>query len=258
MSLSLPHAASVWRRNATMYRRTWKLNILPNFFEPVFYLMAIGIGVGAYIDEMGGMSYAAFLAPGLVCVAAMNGASFEVTYNVFVRLTFDKAYDAMMTTPLEADDVLVGEVLWALTRVAIYGGAFFVVAAAFGLAPLPRSLLALPVIPLTGLLFAAIGLNFSLRIRAIDLFSFYFTLFLTPLFLFSDVFFPIAERLPEAWQWVAEALPLLHPVRLARAAFRGELAELGWVAAWDLAYVLGLSALLLLWARRSIRARLTS
>ena len=86
MSLSLPHALSVWWRNATMYRRTWKLNILPNFFEPVFYLASIGIGVGAYIQQMGGMSYAQFLAPGLICVAAMNGASFEVTYNVFVRL----------------------------------------------------------------------------------------------------------------------------------------------------------------------------
>ena len=74
--------------------RTWKSNLLPNFFEPVFYLLAIGIGVGAYVTEMGGMSYAAFLAPGLVCVAAMNGASFEVTYNFFVRLNFEKAYDA--------------------------------------------------------------------------------------------------------------------------------------------------------------------
>ena len=82
MSVSRPHAVAGWRRNATMYRRPWKLNILPNFFEPVFYLAAIGIGVGAYIQQMGGSSYAEFLAPGLVCVAAMNGASFEVTYNV--------------------------------------------------------------------------------------------------------------------------------------------------------------------------------
>ena len=87
----------------------------------------IGIGVGAYITQMGGMSYAAFLAPGLVCVAAMNGASFEVTYNIFVRLTFEKAYDAMLTTPIEPDDVLAGEMLWAMTRACIYGGCFFIV-----------------------------------------------------------------------------------------------------------------------------------
>lgn len=255
MSVSLPHTLAVWRRNATMYGRTWKSNLLPNFFEPVFYLTAIGVGVGAYIQEMGGVSYAEFLAPGLVCVAAMNGASFEVTYNIFVRMNFEKTYDAMLTAPIETDDVLVGELLWAMTRVAIYGGIFFLVLALFGLAPLPRALLALPVIPLAGLLFAAIGLAFSLRIPAIDLFSFYFTLFITPLFLFADVFFPLQERLSGAWLLVAELLPLLHPVRLARAAFH---TGFGWIHVWDLAYIAGVSAALLAWARRSIRARLTS
>ncbi len=238
-----------------MYRRTWRLNILPNFFEPVFYLLSIGLGVGSYIDEMGGTGYLAFLAPGLVSVAVMNGASFEVTYNIFVRLTFEKAYDAMLTTPIEPDDVLAGEVLWAITRAAIYGGCFFAVIALAGLAPMPSSLWVLPLMPLTGLLFAAIGIAFSLRISSIDLFSFYFTLFLTPLFLFSDVFFPLKDRLPADWLWIAEALPLLHPVRLARAAFRGELSPLLF---WDLAYMLGASALLLAWARTGMRRRLTN
>ena len=253
MSLSIPHAFSVWRRNATMYSRTWTWNILPNFFEPVLYLLSIGIGVGAYISEMGGTSYIEFLAPGLVCVAAMNGASFEVTYNIYVRLTFEKAYDAMLTTPIEPDDVLAGEVLWAITRACIYGGCFFIVIVILGLAPLPSALLVLPLVPLAGLLFATIGLTFSLRIPNIDLFSFYFTLFLTPLFLFSDVFFPLNERLSERWLWVAEMLPLLHPVRIARAAFRSE-ASL--IVVWDLAYMLGLSMLLLVWARRVVRQRL--
>jgi len=255
MSLSLPHALAVWRRNAAMYRRTWKWNILPNFFEPVFYLLSIGLGVGAYISGMGGSSYLAFLAPALVCVAAMNGASYEVTYNIYVRLNFEKAYDAMLTTPVEPDDVLAGEVLWALTRAMIYGGCFFIVVAAAGLAPLPQGLWILPLMPLTGLLFAAIGLVFSLKIPNIDLFSFYYTLFLTPLFLFSDVFFPLEERLPGRWLWVAEVLPLLHPVRLARTAFRGEISP---IVLWDLAYILAVSALLLAWARRDIDRRLTS
>ncbi|HXQ23195.1 MAG TPA: ABC transporter permease [Candidatus Acidoferrales bacterium] len=255
MSVSAPHALAVWRRNAAMYRRTWMLNILPNFFEPVLYLVSLGIGVGAYITQMGGTSYAGFLAPGLVCVAAMNGASFEVTYNIFVRLTFEHAYDAMLTTPIQPDDVLAGEVLWALTRSCIYGGCFFIVICLFGLAPLPGALLALPAIPLAGLLFAAVGIAFSLRIPNIDLFSFYFTLFLTPLFLFSDVFFPLKERLSGGWLWVAEALPLLHPVRLARAAFRGEASP---ALLWDLAYIVIVSALLLAWARRGVRRRLTN
>ncbi len=239
-----------------MYARTWKWNLLPNFFEPVFYLMAVGIGVGAYIERMGGMPYVQFLAPGLVCVAAMNGASYEVTYNVFVRLTFEKAYDAMLTTAIEPDDVLAGETLWALTRAAIYGGCFYLIVVLFGLAPLPSSLLAVPAALLAGLLFAAIGLAFSFHVETIDLFSFYFTLFLTPLFLFSDVFFPIDERLSPAWQWVAELLPLLHPVRLARAAFRGHAQPL--TAVWDVFYSLALSAALLAVARHGARRRLTN
>lgn len=255
MSVSMPYALSVWRRNAAMYQRTWKWNILPNFFEPVFYLFSIGIGVGAYVSQMNGMSYIQFLAPGLICVAAMNGASFEVTYNIFVRLTFEKSYDAMLTTPIEPDDVLAGEVLWAVTRACVYGGCFFIVLALFGLTPWPSSLLALFVIPITGLLFAAIGIVFSLRIPNIDMFSFYFTLFLTPLFLFSDVFFPLKERLSGMWLWVAEILPLLHPVRLARAAFSGQWSL---VVLWDLVYSLGLSALLLWWGRYSVRRRLTN
>src|ERR1043166_7320757 len=228
MNVSLPHALAVWRRNAAMYRRTWEWNILPNFFEPVFYLFSIGIGVGAYISDMGGLSYISFIAPGLVCVAAMNGASFEVTYNIFVRLIFEKTYDAMLTTPIETEDIVAGEILWAITRSCIYGGCFFIVLLFSGLTPLPSSLLALAVIPLTGLLFAAIGMVFSLRIPNIDLFSFYFTLFLTPLFLFSDVFFPLKERLSPSWLWVAEVLPLLHPVRLARAAFNSQFSNLIW------------------------------
>jgi lipooligosaccharide transport system permease protein len=255
MSASLPHAFAVWQRNFAMYRRTWKINILPNFFEPLLTLTAIGLGVGAYVQQMGGTSYIEFLAPGLVCVAAMNGASFEVTYNIWVRLHMEKSYDAMLTTPIEPDDILAGEVSWAMTRACIYGGAFYLVLIPFGLAPLPESLGALIAIPLAGLLFAAVGLGFSLVIPSIDLFSFYFTLFITPLFLFSDVFFPLGERLDGVWLWLAEVLPLLHPVRLARLSFRGEWSP---VLLWDAAYVLVVSGICLAWARRSVRARLTT
>jgi lipooligosaccharide transport system permease protein len=255
VSVSPRHALAVWHRNFAMYRRTWKLNILPNFFEPLLYLLSIGIGVGAYVDQMGGTSYVAFLAPGLVAVSAMNGASFEVTYNAFVRLNFEKTYESMLTTPIQPEDLLAGEMLWAVTRASIYGGCFFVAVAAVGLAPFPHALWALPVIPLTGLLFAALGFAFALRIPTLDLFSFYFTLFLTPLFLFSDVFFPLEERLAGRWLSVAEALPLLHPVRLMRHAFRG---DADWLLAWDVLYSLALSAVLLAIAARTIRRRLAS
>jgi lipooligosaccharide transport system permease protein len=253
MRVSPRYALSVWKRNFALYRRTWKLNLLPNFFEPILYLVSMGIGVGAYIQEMGGMSYIAFLAPGLVAVAAMNGASFEVTYNAFVRMNFEKTYESMLTTPVQPEDVLAGEILWAVSRATLYGGCFLFVVVCFGLAPPWRAILALPIVPLTGLLFAAIGIAFSLRIPSIDLFSFYFTLFLMPLFLFSDVFFPLQERLSGVWLYVAELLPLLHPVRLMRTAIHGSPSL---VVLWDLAYVLGLSALLLRVAARVTRQRL--
>ncbi len=256
MSVSTGHALAVWKRNAAMYRRTWRFSILPNFFEPVFYLTALGIGVGSYIEQMGGTTYVAFLAPGLVCVAAMNGASYEMTYNFFLRMHYEKSYDAMLTTPIEPDDVLTGEVLWAATRALIYGGTFFLVVVLFGLAPAPSAWLTLLVIPLAGLLFAAIGGAYSLAIETIDFFSFYYTLFLTPLFLFSGVFFPLEERLSPTMQTVAELLPLLHPVRLARAAFDGT-ASLPTVA-WDVGYTLIASTLLLTWCRRAIHRRLES
>jgi len=255
MTVSPRHALSVWKRNFALYRRTWALNLLPNFFEPLLYLVSIGIGVGAYVQEMGGTSYVAFLAPGLVAVAAMNGASFEVTYNAYVRMNFEKTYESMLTTPIQPEDVLAGEILWAMTRATIYGGCFLIVIMAMGLAPMPRALLAFPLIPLAGLLFAAIGIAFSLRIPTIDLFSFYFTLFLTPLFLFSDVFFPLQERLSGVWLQLAELLPLLHPVRLMRSVFGG---ELSWIVLWDLGYVIVLSAVLLWVAAGVTRRRLTS
>ena len=107
---------------------------------------------------------------------------------------------------------------------------------------MPGALLAIAIVPLTGLLFATIGIAFSLQIPSINLFSFYFTLFITPLFLFSDIFFPIAGRLSGFWLWVAEALPLLHPVRLTRAAFG---AELSWILIWDLVYIVVISVVLM-------------
>ena len=253
LSPSLPHALAVWNRNKEQYRRTWKLTLLPNFFEPILYLVAIGIGVGAYISEMGGTTYIEFLAPGLIAVASMNGASYEVTYNAFVRLNFEKTYESMLTTSIQPQDLLLGEVLWAITRSLIYGASFYVVILAFGLAPMPSSLLVLAIIPLTGLLFAALGIVFSLQIPTINLFSFYFTLFITPLFLFSDIFFPLEERLSGIWLGVAEALPLLHPVRLMRAAFAG---EASWWVVWDLAYILVVSAGLLGVAARVTQRRL--
>ena len=238
MIRTLQNIWSVTYRNALMYSKTWKLNILPNFFEPVFYLLGLGLGLGFYVQEIAGVPYSVFLAPGLIVIAAMNGASFEATYNVYVRMNYNRTYDAIIATPVSESEIVWGEILWAIIRSLIYGGAFYIITVAFGLIPSRFSIGALPIILLTGYLFAVMGMAFAMTIPTIDLFSIYFTLFLTPLTIFSDTFFPLAERLPANLFWIPEITPLFHCVRLARAFTSGNFAPILW---WDAAYILGLA-----------------
>ena len=231
--------AMVWFRNLTIYRHTFKRNILPNFFEPVFYLLSMGVGLGAYVAGVAD-SYLAWVAPGLFAASAMNGATFEVTYNVFVKTVFERTYDAMLSTPLSVEEIAAGEIAWAVTRSLIYSLAFLLVMALFGLVHSPYALLALPAALLIGLLFAGIGLTFTALNKQIDLYSYYYTLFLTPLFLFSEIFFPL-ERMPHALQVLAYCTPLYHAVRLCRALFLGT--ELR--AALESAILIGIAALVL-------------
>jgi lipooligosaccharide transport system permease protein len=219
------------------------MNILPNFFEPLIYLLAMGFGLGAYIrQEMGGLSYLAFITPGLIVASAMNGASFETTYNIFVKMHFGRTYHAITATPVNIEDAMLGEFFWAVTRGMVYGVAFAVVVGLFGLLPGLSWLLIVPVMLLTAVLFAACGLCFTSFIRVIDLYSFYYTLFLTPMFLFSGIFFPL-DRMPPWVGTVAWTFPLTHCVTLARAAIHGGQSALQ--MAGDVAWVLVAAAALL-------------
>jgi lipooligosaccharide transport system permease protein len=251
LDLSLRSAAQVWYRNLTWYRKTFTMNILPNFFEPVLYLLGMGIGLGSYLGErIHGVSYLTYIAPGLVAASAMNGASFHATYNIFVNLRMDRTYHGITATPVSIEDVALGEILWAVTRAGIYGVAFLLVTAAFGLVHSFSVLLAVPAILLTGLLFASLGVLFTGIIKTIDLYSFYYTLFLTPLFLFSGIFFPL-DRLPSWAAQVAWWTPLFHCVELMRGAYGGGFG-LGWLG--HLAWVVAASLLLLYAGIRSFRA----
>jgi lipooligosaccharide transport system permease protein len=215
----------VWQRNLWVYRDRWLFALLPNFFEPLFYLLGMGVGLGFYIaggGEFGG-SYLAFIGPGLIASSAMNGASFETTYNTFIKLHFAKLYDAMIATRINMQDVALGELLWAVTRALAYGMIFMFITLFFDVPFTWRVLLALPAIALTGYCFSAIGLAFTSVIPIIDIYSYYFTLFITPLFLFSDIFFPIADRFPPALVAVAQFTPLYQAVQLIRGILLGDL-----------------------------------
>jgi lipooligosaccharide transport system permease protein len=212
----------VWQREVSVYKYVYKSTIVSNLFDPLIYLLALGFGLGAYVTRIAGLSYIQFIAPGLIASSIMTAASFETTYNTFVRIHFDRVYEAMMATPVTVEDIVVGEMLWAMTRSTIYASVMLCVVAALGLV---RSWLAL-LVPLMGavggLMFAIIGLTYTSFLKSIDQMNFYFTLFITPLFLFSGVFYPL-DALPQTVQEIALLSPLYHLVSIIRPLVLGTL-----------------------------------
>jgi lipooligosaccharide transport system permease protein len=249
----LRSAWHLWERNASIYRRTYRINILPNFFEPFFYLLAMGLGLGVYLEQrILGFEYIDFIAPGLVATAAMYGTSFEVTFNCFVKMQFGKVYDAAMATPLTIEDIGLGELLWGTTRALIYGQVFVLIAAAFGVVHTPLVLLSPVAITMIGMMFSVIGLTFTSVIPLIDYFTYYWTLFITPMFLFSGIFFPV-DGLPGWAQVLAWFMPLHHAVNLMRAlTLTGDV----WAAILAAAWIASLTALLFVLPLNLLRRRL--
>ncbi|HKH76442.1 MAG TPA: ABC transporter permease [Rubrobacteraceae bacterium] len=240
----------VWQRNMTIFRKYWKTLLLPNFFEPLLYLAALGLGLGAFIQRGGieGQSYVQFIAPGLLASNAMFAASFESTFNTYVKLKIQRTYDAIVTTPVNAEDVVAGEYLWAGTRAALYGTGFLAVLTVLGLAfgePLITSWWALlipPALLMIGIMFSVTGTLFTSLIDRIDLFSYYFTLVVTPLFLFSGIFFPI-EDFPAPVPQVAWFTPLYHAVNVCRALAVGPTPAVLVDVAWILIFTAALALL---------------
>lgn len=212
-----PRTFRVWQRNFDTFLRLWRTESWPPFVDPLLYILALGLGLGAYVQEINGLSYLQFIAPAFVATAGMFTASFECTFGAFVRLEFQRTYDAMLATPLSLEEIVMGEVLWGATRAAFASFAVMVVISlGFGLLDFWAIGLALPVAFLQGLLFSALAMIFTAVVPAIDSFNYYITLGLTPMFVFSGVFFPI-EQYPELLQHVAWFIPLFHAVQLQRA-----------------------------------------
>lgn len=248
---------AIWMRNATIYKRTWFKNLLPHFFEPFLYLLGMGVGLGFYIKSgVDGKEYLAFIGPGLVAAAAMNGATFESTYNVFVRMNMHKLYNAYLATPCSSWDVALGEMMWAVTRAFLYGFIFFLILGVYHLMGYSMltswRVLAVPfAIILSGMLFSCIGMFFTGMIKTIDYFAYYFTLFITPLFLFSGIFYPV-ERFPYGKQ-IAWFTPLYHCVHLMRGLMRGPFTVEHWIS---LVWIMVVSVLLFLALPRLYKSRL--
>ena len=211
----LPIALRVWRRDQRVFSRAWRSTLLPQFLDPVFYLLALGLGLGTYVHDVGGVPYREFIAPGLCASAVMWAASFETTWNVYYRMEELRLYDAILATPVEVSELVTGEALWAATRAVIYGTVFVGVIAAFGLVSSPWIAAAPPFLFLGGLCFATMGLAFTAVIARVDYYTYYFTLLITPMFLFGGIFSPY-DRLPDWAQVIAWFTPLYHLVAISR------------------------------------------
>jgi lipooligosaccharide transport system permease protein len=212
-------------RNIYVYRRTW-IVILSGFFEPLFYLGSIGFGLGALVGTVSGpggqqISYQLFVAPALLASAAMNGAIAEGTFNFFFKLRYNKTFDAILSTPLSAGDVAVGELIWALIRGGIYAVAFLVVMAFLGLVVSPWVILTVPAALLIGFAFGGVAMAATSFMRTWQDFDL-INLVILPMFLFSGTFYPI-DAYPEAIRIVVQLTPLYQGVDLLRSLAVGHL-----------------------------------
>jgi lipooligosaccharide transport system permease protein len=215
-------AGRLLERNFLVYRHSWMI-IFSGVFEPLFYLLSIGLGIGSLVGDVTingqTVQYAAFVAPGLLASASMNGAIYESTMNVFYKLKHAKTYDAVLATPLDVADVTFGEIGFSLLRGAAYGFAFLIVAAALGLILSPWAVLALPSAVLIGFAFAATGMAATAHMRTwadLEIITFV----MLPLFLFSATFYPLSTY-PVALQWVVRVTPLYQGVALLRGFTTG-------------------------------------
>ncbi len=214
-------AVAIWRRNFLVWKKLAIPSLLGNLADPMIYLFGLGYGLGGLLPHVNGVTYIAFLASGTVCGSTMNAASFEALYSAFSRMQVQRSWEAILYTPVALDDVVFGELLWAASKATLSGTAILSVISILGFVASPIALWALPVIFLTGLTFAAMGLIMTAVAPSYDFFMYYFTLFITPMMLLCGVFFP-SDQLPPMVQAVAAWLPLTHSVALVRPLVFGD------------------------------------
>jgi lipooligosaccharide transport system permease protein len=215
------------------YRRTWRGSVVTSFLEPVLYLLAMGVGIGSYVNSgartasLGGLTYLDYVAPALLAATAMQIAMGECTYAVLAKVKWNASFVAMVATPLRPRDLVIGQLGFAAARVLQTVIVFLAVIAIAGAVGSPLGLLCLPAGVLIGLAFAAPLVAFAVRIEDDSAFSLVYRLGLIPMFLFSGAFFPV-KQLPNAIEWLAYVSPLWHGVELCRQFATG---QVHWAAA---------------------------
>ncbi|MCE9582900.1 MAG: ABC transporter permease [Planctomycetes bacterium] len=211
---------TVWRRNMDVYRVTWKVNFIPPLLEPMFYLLAFGAGLGGFVKTIpyrgGEVGYTSFIAPGMVGISVMFSSFFECTYGSYIRMYYQKTFDAIIATPLNLEDVILGEIIWGATKSFISVAIMCGVIRAFGYMSFP-DLLVLPFVAfLAGLFFASLGMCYTSICPSIDAFNYPIFLFITPMSLFGGTYFPV-DHLPAWAKPVAQFMPLYHLTWVTRS-----------------------------------------
>ena len=207
---------NVWYRHFKVYSKNLISNGIEVILEPMFFLVAIGLGLGKYIVKMEGIPYIKFLASAIIVPASMYTAAFECSFGTFIRLEFDKVYDGMLSAPITAKDLLIGEIFFAGTKAFFFSSCILLVLSLFNLVSLPTALLAPIGGFLTGLIFATFSLFITSFVNTINHFNFYFSGLLTPMFFFSGIIFPLSN-IPIQIRWLAYILPLSHTTKIVRA-----------------------------------------
>lgn len=238
--MQLKKAFRVLQRHFTVYTKLYKSSIALNFVEPALYLSALGLGLGAFVKEIDGLPYIKFIAPGIIASSSMFAATYECTYGTYVRMVFQKTFDAILATPVNIDDLIAGELMWGATKSMFYGAIIMVVISLFGLVDSPAILLIVPLLFISGLIFAEISILSVAIVPGIDSFNYFYTLFMTPMFLFSGIFFPLST-LPPVIAKIAFFTPLYHLVNACRAFALGKPSGVEWDILWLLVAVTILS-----------------
>jgi lipooligosaccharide transport system permease protein len=245
---------AVLQRGLIAARSSSWVVVLSGFFEPVFYLASMGIGLGALIGTVQTstgveVSYAAYIAPALLAVSAMNGAIYDSTWNVFFKLNYGKLYEGMLATSLGPLDVALGEILYALLRGLLYATGFMIIMQIAGLNLAWTAILALPAVMLIAFGFASLGMAVTSYMKAFQQME-WINFVLLPMFLFSSTLYPITVY-PQVIQWIVMALPLWHGVELVRGLTTGTLSPVMWV---HIAYFVAMIAIGLVFTTKRLRA----
>jgi lipooligosaccharide transport system permease protein len=236
------YSRAVWRRNATVWRRLMGPSLATNVLDPLIFLFAFGYGLGAVLDKVGGMTYLGFVVPGMMCYAAMFASSFESTISVYARFAMQRTWDAILATPVMLTELMLGEMSWAATKGLFSSSCVIAVGAVWGgIGSGWGAVAALPVLALGAVCFACCGLVVSAHAKSWDIFAYFFTFWVTPMFMFSGTFFEVA-RFPWFVQAFAWILPMTHLIAVVRPLVGGlaldplaALAHIGYLAALALA-----------------------